>query len=104
MMPDFNPFDMDLDGYVDGIDFLGFNCLMRHVLQKADSAWFATACAKVGPSIIRLRFLLSTAPRCRGRNRSGSGCSQTGQHPSCSPPGTGPWYLQCRCHAAFRPR
>ncbi|MCJ7618768.1 MAG: hypothetical protein MUP64_00945 [Anaerolineae bacterium] len=32
-MPDFNPFDMDLDGDVDGIDFLGFHYLMRRVLQ-----------------------------------------------------------------------
>ena len=32
-MPDFNPFDMDLDGNVDGIDFLGFDYLTRHVLQ-----------------------------------------------------------------------
>jgi len=30
-MPDFNPFDMDRDG--DGIDFLGFDYLMRHVLR-----------------------------------------------------------------------
>jgi hypothetical protein len=32
-MPDFNPFDMELDGDVDGIDFLGFDYLARHVLQ-----------------------------------------------------------------------
>jgi len=32
-MPDFNPFDMDFDGDVDGIDFLGFHYLTRHVLQ-----------------------------------------------------------------------
>jgi hypothetical protein len=41
-MPDFNPFDMDLDGDVDGIDFLGFDCLTRHVLQpdgEADDYW-----------------------------------------------------------------
>lgn len=31
-MPDFNPFDMDFDGDVDGIDFLGFDYLVRHVL------------------------------------------------------------------------
>ena len=29
-MPDSNPFDMDLDGDVDGIDFLGFDYFMRH--------------------------------------------------------------------------
>jgi LysM repeat protein len=29
-MPDFNPFDMDGDGDVDGIDFLGFDYLMQH--------------------------------------------------------------------------
>jgi hypothetical protein len=29
-MPNFNPFDMDLDGDVDGIDFLGFDYFMRH--------------------------------------------------------------------------
>jgi hypothetical protein len=33
-MPDFNPFDMDFDGDVDGIDFLGFDYLMRRVLQR----------------------------------------------------------------------
>jgi len=32
-MPDSNPFDMDFDGKVDGIDFLGFDYLMRRVLQ-----------------------------------------------------------------------
>lgn len=32
-MPDFNPFDMDFDGDVDGIDFLGFDYLMRRVLR-----------------------------------------------------------------------
>jgi hypothetical protein len=37
-MPDFNPFDMDLDGDVDGIDFLGFDCLTRHVLQPDGEA------------------------------------------------------------------
>ena len=31
-MPDFNRFDMDFDGDVDGIDFLGFDYLMRRVL------------------------------------------------------------------------
>ena len=29
-MPDSNPFDMDLDADVDGIDFLGFDYFMRH--------------------------------------------------------------------------
>jgi len=29
-MPDFNPFDMDSDGDVDGVDFLGFDYFMRH--------------------------------------------------------------------------
>lgn len=43
-MPDFNPFDMDRDGDVDGIDFLGFDYLMRRVLQpdrdeEADDGW-----------------------------------------------------------------
>jgi hypothetical protein len=33
-MPDFNPFDMDFDGDVDGIDFLGFDYLTRHVLKS----------------------------------------------------------------------
>ncbi|MDH4208058.1 MAG: hypothetical protein OEV76_04215 [Anaerolineae bacterium] len=31
-MPGHNPFDMDFDGDVDGIDFLGFDYLVRHVL------------------------------------------------------------------------
>jgi hypothetical protein len=31
-MFDFDPFDMDMDGDVDGVDFLGFDYLMRHVL------------------------------------------------------------------------
>ena len=31
-MPDFDPFDMDFDGDVDGIDFLGFDYLRRRVL------------------------------------------------------------------------
>jgi hypothetical protein len=35
-MPDFNRFDMDFDGDVDGIDFLGFDYLIRHVLQPED--------------------------------------------------------------------
>ena len=43
-MRDVNPFDMDLDGDVDGIDFLGFHHLMRHVVQpdedeEADDRW-----------------------------------------------------------------
>jgi hypothetical protein len=29
-MPGHNPFDMDFDGDVDGIDFLGFDYFMRH--------------------------------------------------------------------------
>lgn len=45
-MPDFNPFDMDTDGDIDGIDFLGFHYLTRHVLQPDDdeqegNAWSA---------------------------------------------------------------
>ena len=31
-MFDFDPFDMDFDGDVDGIDFLGFDYLMRSEL------------------------------------------------------------------------
>ena len=31
-MLDFNPFDMDFDGDVEGIDFLGLDHLMHHVL------------------------------------------------------------------------
>ena len=46
-MPGFNPFDMDLDGDVDGIDFLGFHYLMRRVLQPDEKeqdgdAWNAS--------------------------------------------------------------
>ena len=33
-MPEFNPFDMDFDGDVDGIDFLAFDYLIRHVLGR----------------------------------------------------------------------
>ena len=32
-MPEFNPFDMDFDGDVDGINFLGFHYLMRRVMR-----------------------------------------------------------------------
>ena len=32
-MFDFDSFDMNMDGNVDGIDFLGFDYLMRHVLE-----------------------------------------------------------------------
>ena len=41
-MPGFNPFDMDFDGDVDGIDFLGFHYLTRQVLQpdeEAEDGW-----------------------------------------------------------------
>ncbi len=41
-MPELNPFDMDFDGDVDGIDFLGFDYLMRRVLrpdEEADGGW-----------------------------------------------------------------
>ena len=31
-MPEFNPFDMDFDDDVDGIDFLGVDYLARHAL------------------------------------------------------------------------
>jgi hypothetical protein len=34
-MPDFNPFDMDFDGDVDGIDFLGFHYLVRQDPERA---------------------------------------------------------------------
>jgi hypothetical protein len=34
-MPDLNPFDMDSDGDVDGVDFLGFDYFMRHVQGRA---------------------------------------------------------------------
>ena len=33
-MFDFDPFDMDMDGDIDGIDFLGFDHLMRYVLGR----------------------------------------------------------------------
>lgn len=33
-MPGFNPFDMDFDGDVDGIDFLGVDYLVRRVLRR----------------------------------------------------------------------
>ena len=35
-MSDFNPFDMDCDGDVDGIDFLGFDYLMRYTLSPSE--------------------------------------------------------------------
>ena len=46
-MPEFNPFDVDFDGDVDGIDFLGFDYLMRHVLRRDEdeqgrAAWNAS--------------------------------------------------------------
>ena len=46
-MPDFNPFDIDCDGDVGGIDFLGFDYLMRSVLQRDEdeqggAAWNAS--------------------------------------------------------------
>ncbi len=46
-MPDFNPFDMDFDGHIDGIHFLGFDYLTRHVLQpdeggQGGDAWNAS--------------------------------------------------------------
>ncbi len=37
-MSDFDPFDMDFDGDVDGIDFLGFDYLMRSVLGPEEEA------------------------------------------------------------------
>ncbi|HUW12645.1 MAG TPA: hypothetical protein VM537_23155 [Anaerolineae bacterium] len=40
---DFNPFDTDSDGDVDGINFLGFDYLIRRVLRpdedKRDDDW-----------------------------------------------------------------
>lgn len=36
-MPDFNTFDMDMDGDVDGVDFVGFDYLMRYVLTRGRS-------------------------------------------------------------------
>ena len=36
-MFDLNPFDMDMDGNVDGIDFLGFDYLMRELLGPDES-------------------------------------------------------------------
>ena len=43
-MPEFNPFDMDLDGDVDGIDFLGFQYLVQaasgfHESTKGPHSW-----------------------------------------------------------------
>ncbi|HUW12955.1 MAG TPA: restriction endonuclease [Anaerolineae bacterium] len=42
-MPDFNPFDMDFDGNVDGIDFLGFDYLTRHIKSEGDAKQGAVA-------------------------------------------------------------
>ena len=36
-MFDFDPFDMDMDGDVNAIDFLGFDYLIRYVLGREDS-------------------------------------------------------------------
>jgi hypothetical protein len=36
-MFDVDPFDMDMDGIVDGVDFLGFDYLIRYVLGREDS-------------------------------------------------------------------
>jgi hypothetical protein len=37
-MPDFSPFDMNLDGDVDRVDFPGFDYLVRDV-QGSDAEW-----------------------------------------------------------------
>jgi hypothetical protein len=42
-MPEFNPFDMDFDGDVDGIDLLGFDYLARWVLQQGEDEWDSDA-------------------------------------------------------------
>jgi hypothetical protein len=36
-MFDVDPLDMDMDGDVDGIDFLGFDYLIRYLLGREDS-------------------------------------------------------------------
>jgi len=36
-MPDLDLFDMDMDGDVDDVDFLGFDYLMRHFLRRGGS-------------------------------------------------------------------
>jgi hypothetical protein len=36
-MSDFDPFDLDMDGDLDGIDFLGFDYFIRYVLGREDS-------------------------------------------------------------------
>jgi hypothetical protein len=36
IVPHFNPFDMDMDGDIDGIDFLGFDYLMRYVVGRKE--------------------------------------------------------------------
>ena len=35
-MFDFDPFDMDVDCDIDGIDFLGFDYLMRYLLGRKE--------------------------------------------------------------------
>ena len=34
-MPEFNPFDMDFDGDVDGIDFLGFDQIVQQFFEAS---------------------------------------------------------------------
>jgi hypothetical protein len=36
-MFDFDPFDMEMNGHVDGIDFLGFDYLIRYMLRRDGS-------------------------------------------------------------------
>ena len=52
-MPKFNPFDMDLDGDVDGIDFLGFDQMVQHIeggrdnLRRGSRGTVSDPCANV---------------------------------------------------------
>ena len=58
-MPNFNPFDMDLDGDVDGIDFLGSTTLHDMCCnQKMRKSAMTPSCTRLAPpmsGMMRLR-------------------------------------------------
>lgn len=65
-MPDHNPFDMDLDGDVDGIDFLGFDYFMRHgpgraavSQQGSDDSDAPTLATLIGVAVLALTVVFA---------------------------------------------
>ena len=59
-MADFNPFDMDRDGDVDGIDFLGFDYFMRHGPGRAAGSARGHTSTYTLASLIGIAVLLVT--------------------------------------------